>query len=61
MIDNHTLGILIEAETNRMEGADMNIDSNNIVSITEASQNFFKVAQLADKMGAVIILSLIHI
>ena len=33
----------------------MNIDSNNIVSITEASQNFFKVAQLADKMGAVII------
>lgn len=55
MIDNHTLGILIEAETNRMEGADMNIDSNNIVSITEASQNFFKVAQLADKMGAVII------
>ena len=38
-----------------MEGADMNIDSNSIVSITEANQNFSKVAQLADKTGAVII------
>ena len=33
----------------------MNIDSNSIVSITEANQNFSKVAQLADKTGAVII------
>ena len=38
-----------------MEGADMNIDSNSIVSITEANQNFSKVAQLTDKMGAEII------
>lgn len=33
----------------------MNIDSNSIVSITEANQNFSKVAQLTDKMGAEII------
>ena len=33
----------------------MNIDSNSIVSITEANKNFSKVAQLADKTGAVII------
>ena len=33
----------------------MNIDSNSIVSITEANQNFSKVAQLADTTGAVII------
>ena len=33
----------------------MNIDSNSIVSITEANQNFSKVAQLADKTGEVII------
>lgn len=33
----------------------MNIDSNSIVSITEANQNFSKVAQLADKTGAAII------
>ena len=33
----------------------MNIDSHSIVSITEANQNFSKVAQLADKTGEVII------
>ena len=33
----------------------MNIDSNSIVSITEANQNFSKITRLADKTGAVII------
>lgn len=33
----------------------MNIDSNSIVSITEANQNFSKVTRLADKTGEVII------
>lgn len=34
----------------------MNIDTNNIVSITEANQNFSRVARLADENGSVIIL-----
>lgn len=34
----------------------MNINTNNIVSITEANQNFSKVARLVDENGAVIIL-----
>ncbi|HWQ70819.1 MAG TPA: type II toxin-antitoxin system Phd/YefM family antitoxin [Desulfitobacteriaceae bacterium] len=33
----------------------MKIDSNNIVSITEANQNFSKVARLVDKNGEVVI------
>ena len=33
----------------------MNIDSNRIVSITEATQNFSKITRLADKTGEVII------
>lgn len=33
----------------------MNIDSNRIVSITEANQNFSKITRLADKTGEVII------
>ena len=33
----------------------MNIDSNSIVSITEANQNFSKVTRLADKTREVII------
>ena len=33
----------------------MNIDSNSIVSITEANQNFSKITRLADKTGEVII------
>ena len=32
----------------------MNIDSHSIVSITDANQNFSKVAQLPDKPGPVI-------
>ena len=31
----------------------MNIDSNRIVSITEANQNFSKITRLADKTGEV--------
>lgn len=33
----------------------MNIDSNRIVFITEATQNFSKITRLADKTGEVII------
>lgn len=34
----------------------MNINTNNLVSITDANQNFSKVARLVDQNGAVIIL-----
>ena len=34
----------------------MNNNTNNIVSITEANQNFSKVARLVDESGAVVIL-----
>lgn len=34
----------------------MNIDTNALVSISEASQNFSKVAKLVDKYGSAIIL-----
>ena len=33
----------------------MNIDTQNIVSISEANQNFSKVARMADKSGEVYI------
>ena len=33
----------------------MKIDSNRIVSVTEANQNFSRVARLVDKTGEVII------
>ncbi len=34
----------------------MNINTNNLVSITEANQNFSRVARLVDRSGAVIVL-----
>lgn len=34
----------------------MKIDLNNLVSITEANQNFSKVARMVDEKGAVVIL-----
>lgn len=34
----------------------MNINTQNLVSITEANQNFSKVARLVDENGSVIIL-----
>ena len=34
----------------------MNINTNNLVSITEANQNFSKVARLVDENGAAVIL-----
>lgn len=34
----------------------MNVNTKNIVSITEANQNFSKVARMVDENGAVIIL-----
>ena len=34
----------------------MRINTNNLVSITEANQNFSKVARLVDKNGAAVIL-----
>ena len=34
----------------------MNINTNNLISITEANQNFSKVARLVDENGTVIIL-----
>ena len=33
----------------------MNIDTNGIVSVTEANQNFSRVTQIAEKHGQVII------
>lgn len=34
----------------------MNINTNNLVSITEANQNFSKVARMVDESGAVVVL-----
>ena len=34
----------------------MNINTKNLVSITDANQNFSKVARLVDESGAVVIL-----
>lgn len=34
----------------------MNVNTNNLVSITEANQNFSKVARLVDENGPVVIL-----
>lgn len=34
----------------------MKINTNNLVSITEANQNFSKVARLVDESGSVVIL-----
>ena len=34
----------------------MTIDTNNLVSITEANQNFSKVARLVDEKGVAVIL-----
>ena len=34
----------------------LNINTNNLVSITEANQNFSKVARLVDELGSVVIL-----
>lgn len=34
----------------------MQVNTNNLVSISEANQNFSKVARLVDKQGAAIIL-----
>ena len=34
----------------------MNINTNNLVSITEANQNFSRVARLVDENGAAVIL-----
>lgn len=37
-------------------GSVMNINTKNLVSITDANQNFSKVARLVDENGSVIIL-----
>ena len=34
----------------------MKVDLNNLISITEANQNFSKVARMVDENGAVVIL-----
>ena len=34
----------------------MNVNTNNLVSITEANQNFSKVARLVDENGSAVIL-----
>lgn len=34
----------------------MNVDTNNLVSITEANQNFSRVAHMVDENGSVVIL-----
>ena len=37
-------------------GVHMIVDTNTMVSITEANQNFSKVARLVDELGSVVIL-----
>ncbi len=37
----------------------MTVDTNTMVSITEANQNFSKVARLVDELGSVVILKFI--
>ena len=39
-----------------MEGVHMTVDTNTMVSITEANQNFSKVARLVDELGSIVIL-----
>lgn len=39
----------------------MTIDTKTLISISEANQNFSKVARLVDEYGSAVILSLIHI
>ncbi len=39
-----------------MDGDIMKIDLNNLISITEANQNFSKVARMVDEKGAAVIL-----
>ncbi len=34
----------------------MNIDTNNLVSISDANQNFSRVARMVDQQGSVVIL-----
>ena len=34
----------------------MTVDTNSMISITEANQNFSKVARLVDELGSVVIL-----
>jgi len=34
----------------------MNVNTNNLVSITEANQNFSRVARMVDEKGSVVIL-----
>ena len=46
----------INFETYYTGGFPMNINTKNLVSITEANQNFSKVARLVDESGAVVIL-----
>ena len=40
----------------RKRGGSVKIDTNTMVSITEANQNFSKVARLVDELGSVVIL-----
>ena len=40
----------------KKDGEIMKIDLNNLVSITEANQNFSKVARMVDEKGAAVIL-----
>ena len=39
-----------------MEVSNMTVDTNTLVSITEANQNFSKVARLVDEHGTAVIL-----
>ena len=39
-----------------MQGIHMTIDTNTMVSISEANQNFSKVARLVDEKGSAVIL-----
>ena len=34
----------------------MLVDTNNLVSITEANQNFSKIARMVDESGSVVVL-----
>ncbi|EHO53446.1 prevent-host-death family protein, partial [Lachnospiraceae bacterium oral taxon 082 str. F0431] len=42
--------------SNRQEVLSMNVNTENLVSITEANQNFSRVARMVDEKGSVVIL-----
>jgi antitoxin Phd len=53
---NSSYFLAIITTERRKEGLHMKVNTNNLVSITEANQNFSRIAKMVDKQGSVIIL-----